>query len=82
MSTDYIPRSDGAFLEWSKTLVTYAAAHLTAFNIQQEALTPLQTMLTAYETAFEAAQNPNCGKVDVLQKTRRGTAALRTFIKI
>jgi hypothetical protein len=39
MSTDYIPRSDGAFLEWSKTLVTYTAAHLTAFNVQQEALT-------------------------------------------
>jgi hypothetical protein len=57
---------------------------LTVFNVQQEALTPIQTLLTAYETAFEAAQNPNRGKVDVLQKdeTRDALkAAIRPFVK-
>jgi hypothetical protein len=28
----------------------------------------LESRLTAYETAFEAAQNPNRGKVDILAK--------------
>jgi hypothetical protein len=84
MSTDYIPRSDGAFLEWAKTLITYAAAHLTTFNIPQTAFTPIQTLLTAYETAFEAVQNPNRGKVDVLNKDESRDAlkaAQRTFVK-
>jgi hypothetical protein len=81
---DYIPHADGAFLEWSKTLVTYAAAHLAAFNVPETALTPIQTLLTAYETAFEAAQNPNRGKVDVLQKDEARDAlkaAIRPFVK-
>jgi hypothetical protein len=40
--------------------------------------------LTAYETAFEAAQNPNRGKVDVLNKNEAKDAllgSLRSFIK-
>jgi hypothetical protein len=84
MANDYIPQSDGAFLEWSKTLTAYAAAHLAAFNVPEAALTPVQTLLTAYETAFEAAQNPNRGKVDVLTKNEARDAlkaALRTFVK-
>jgi hypothetical protein len=68
MAGDFILHSDGAFLEWSKTLITYAAAHLMPFNVPETALTPIQAQLTAYETAFEAAQNPNRGKVDVLNK--------------
>jgi hypothetical protein len=68
MAGDFIPHSDGAFLEWAKTLTTYTAAHLTAFNVPETSLTPIQAQLTAYETAFEAAQDPNRGKVDVLTK--------------
>jgi hypothetical protein len=84
MANDYIPQSDGAFLEWAKPLVTYAAAHVAAFNVPQGALTPIQTQLAAYETAFEAAQNPNRGKVDVLNKNEARDAlktSLRTFVK-
>jgi hypothetical protein len=84
MANDYIPQSDGAFLEWSKTLVTYVAAHLTAFNVPQNALTHIQTELAAYETAYNAAQNPNRGKVDVLTKNEARDAlkaSLRTFVK-
>jgi hypothetical protein len=84
MAGDFIPHSDGAFLEWSKTLVAYVNPRLTAFNIPAGATTEIQALLTAYETAFEAAQNPNRGKVDVLNKNEAKeslTAALRVFIK-
>jgi hypothetical protein len=57
---------------------------LTAFNIPQETLTPIQGQLTAYETAFEVAQNPNRGKVEVLNKNEAKetlTQSFRVFIK-
>jgi hypothetical protein len=84
MAGDFIPHADGAFLEWSKTLAAYVETHLTDFNIPPDAFTPIQTQLTAYETAFEAAQNPNRGKIDVLNKNETKNAlesSLRTFIK-
>jgi hypothetical protein len=85
MANDYIPQSDGAFLEWAKILTTYVSTRLTNFNIPAGTLTPIQTQLTAYETAFEAAQNPNRGKVDVLTKNEEARDALksslRTFVK-
>jgi hypothetical protein len=84
MAGDYIPHSDGAFLEWAKTLIAYATAHETAFNVPAGTLTPIQGQLTAYETAFETAQNPNRGKVDVLTKNETKAVletALRGFIK-
>jgi hypothetical protein len=37
-------------------------------NIPQTALTPIHTQLTACKTVFEAAQNPNRGKMDILNK--------------
>jgi hypothetical protein len=49
----------------------YIGPKLTAFNIPAENLTPIQGLLTAYETAFNAAQNPNRGYVDVLTKIGR-----------
>jgi hypothetical protein len=84
MAGDFIPHQDGAFLEWAKTLLAYVNPKLTAFNIPSGALTPIQEQMTAYETAFEAAQNPNRGKVDVLNKNEAKealTASLRAFIK-
>jgi hypothetical protein len=84
MAGDFIPHQDGAFLEWAKNLVAYVTPKLTDFNIPQTALTPIQTQLTAYETAFEAAQNPNRGKIDVLNKNEAKSAlesSLRAFIK-
>ncbi|MHB9291850.1 hypothetical protein Holit_00936 [Hollandina sp. SP2] len=84
MAGDFIPHQDGAFLEWAKTLLTYVGPKLTAFNIPAETLTPIQGHLTAYETAFEAAQNPNRGKVDVLNKNETKEALMqniRAFIK-
>jgi hypothetical protein len=84
MAGDYIPHSDGAFLEWAKTLIAYVTPKLSNFIIPQTAVTPIQGLLTAYETAFTAVQNPNRGKVDVLNKNETKealTEVLRTFIK-
>ena len=82
MTHDYIPLADGAFLEWAKTLVAFVTPKVTAFNIPAGALTPIQGELAAYEAAFEAAQNPNRGKVDVLTKNEARDelkASLRGF---
>jgi hypothetical protein len=84
MAGDFIPHADGAFLEWAKTLVAYAEAHLTAFKVEQAALTPVQTLFTTYQTAYTAAEDPNRGKVDVLAKNEARDAlksAIRTFVK-
>jgi hypothetical protein len=84
MAHDYIPLADGAFLEWAKTLTAFAAPKVTAFNIPAGALAPIQGQLTAYEAAYEAAQNPNRGKVDVLTKNEARDAlkvSLRGFVK-
>jgi hypothetical protein len=84
MTGDYIPHQDGVFLEWSKTLITYATAHAPAFNIPPDVLPPIQAQLAAYEAAFEAAQNPNRGKVDILTKNETKDAlesSLRGFVK-
>ncbi|MDR0525976.1 MAG: hypothetical protein LBG90_08935 [Spirochaetaceae bacterium] len=84
MANDYIPSSDSAFLEWAKTLIGYVQPKLQSFNIPAEAFPPLQAELTAYSAAFSAAQNPNRGKVDVLNKNEARDALkgnLRTFVK-
>jgi hypothetical protein len=54
MAGDFIHHQDGAFLEWTKTLVAYVSKKLTAFNIPAWELIPIQELLTAYETAFNA----------------------------
>jgi hypothetical protein len=64
---DYIPGSDEKFLEWSKNLYAYALANYSRWSVPSPQ-TELETPLSAYEAAFEAAQNPNRGKVDVLNK--------------
>ena len=84
MAGDFIPHQDGAFLEWAKTLLAYVNPKSAAFNIPAGALPPIQAQMTAYEAAFNAAQNPNRGKVDVLTKNEAKealTASLRAFIK-
>jgi hypothetical protein len=67
-----------AYYLWGRSFnaVQYPTGGFIAYSIQ--------TLLTAYETAFEAAQNPNRGKVDVLNKDEARNvlkASLRTFVK-
>jgi hypothetical protein len=80
---DYIPSSDEKFLEWSKNLYAYALANFAKWSVPTPQ-TDLQAPLTAYEAAFETAQSPNRGKVDVLTKNEtRDTlkGKIRVYVK-
>jgi hypothetical protein len=84
MIHDFIPQADRAFLDWATILVSYVVPRGTNFNIPAAELTPIQAKLLAYTTAFEAAQQLNRGKLDVMRKneTRKTLkAALRLFVK-
>jgi hypothetical protein len=50
MQTDYIPRPDGAFLDWVKNLYAYALAHYTGgvFPARRPALKLCSTPMTAH----------------------------------
>jgi hypothetical protein len=80
---DYIPRTDGAFLEWVKNLYDYALAHYARWSVPSPQAS-LETLLGAYQAGYAAAQNPNRGKADVLKKneTRQALeAAVRVYVK-
>jgi hypothetical protein len=66
-SSDYIPSADAAFLEWVKNLLAYVLQKFSTWGIPspQTTLTPL---VTEFEAAFEACQNPNRGKLDTQKK--------------
>ncbi|MDR3199437.1 MAG: hypothetical protein LBU34_16330 [Planctomycetaceae bacterium] len=84
MIRDFIPQQDGAFLEWSKTLVAYATSYYTTWNIPSGAFNSIQMLLNDFETAYNQAELPNHGKVDVLRKDEARDAfkkELRAFIK-
>jgi hypothetical protein len=84
MAGDFILHADGAFLDWSKTLVTYVAAHLTAFKVDEAVLAPVQTFLAAYQTAYDKTEDSNRRKAGVLAENEARNAfkaVLRTFIK-
>ena len=83
MQSDYIPRPDGAFLEWVKNLYAYALAQFPGWSIPSPQ-TGLETLMTAYDAAYTAAENPNRGKADVLRKNETRTAleaAVRVYVK-
>jgi hypothetical protein len=67
MSNDYIPHPGGQFLEWAKNFYNYASTHYSGWQTPNPQ-TLLEVPLTAYAAAWEKCQNPNRGKVDVLEK--------------
>jgi hypothetical protein len=83
-SKDYVPSNDGRFLQWAKKLVTETASHAAAWEVSAEKLDPVQPLLAAYETAYAAYQDPNHGKLDLLNKNDTRDAlknALREFAR-
>jgi hypothetical protein len=66
-NTDYIPRKDGVFVEFSKVLYAYALTNFARWQIPSPQPT-LEALLTDYEAKFVAAKNPNRGRVDILNK--------------
>ncbi|MDR1866810.1 MAG: hypothetical protein LBQ77_00920 [Treponema sp.] len=84
MSTDYIPRKAGDFLEWARTLILYIVLHLTEFGIDQAVLTVLQDLFSVFEAAYQKAQNPSHNRADIVSKNEARDAlekALRHFVK-
>jgi hypothetical protein len=67
MSHDYIPGPDGQFQEWAKNFYAYALARHANWQAPSPQAT-LEAPLAAFEAAFARCQNPNRGKVDVLEK--------------
>ncbi|MDR0714974.1 MAG: hypothetical protein LBF89_12080 [Bacteroidales bacterium] len=83
--SDYIPQSDGKFLEWAKTLFTYVQAHATQWNVPSTAWADIDpAMIAAYETAYAKANDPNRGRADVQAKNEtrdKLKKAVRQFVK-
>jgi hypothetical protein len=77
---DYLPFGDEKFLKWVEILYAYVLAHFAGWNIPSPQ-SRLEALLAAYRTAFQAAQNPNRGKVDV-QAKNEAKAALKKEIRI
>jgi hypothetical protein len=83
MAKDYIPKPDDARLNWARNLLTYATAHADTMAIATGTLTPLDTLLTAYQEAFEKMADPNHGVLDTQRKNEARdalTTALRSFV--
>jgi hypothetical protein len=77
---DYLSLGDEKLLKQADILYKYALAHFTGWNIPSPQ-GRLEAVLEAYRTAFQAAQNPNRGKVDV-QTKNDAKAALKKEIRV
>jgi hypothetical protein len=81
---DYIPESDGKFLEWAKFLFANVKEHATAWNLTAASWAKITPLLKTYETAYTKAQDPNRGKADVLEKNEARDVlkkAVRQYVK-
>jgi hypothetical protein len=81
---DYIPASSGKFLEWVKVLIAYLILHGMSWRLDPDMWAELEVMLREYEQAYEKAEAPNRGSVDVLVKNEKRDAlkkAIRQFVK-
>jgi hypothetical protein len=82
--TDYIPKSDGKFLEWVVALFLYVRAHMIEWNITEVQLMPVDEQIAIYEAAYRRAEDPNRGKADVFAKNQARDTLKRTvraFVK-
>ncbi|MDR2795540.1 MAG: hypothetical protein LBB47_02365 [Spirochaetaceae bacterium] len=80
---NYIPNGDGPFLEFAKNLYAYALINFDRWSVPSPQA-GFEALLTAYEAKFEAARNPNRGKVDTLNKNESRAAlekAVRGYCK-
>ncbi|MDR1963428.1 MAG: hypothetical protein LBQ50_06590 [Planctomycetaceae bacterium] len=85
MSTqDYLPRSDQGLLVWAKNLILYASNHYSAMKIPEADVVTLQQQCNIYSQALTKAEEPNRGKLDVLEKNEAREvlkSALRKFVR-
>jgi hypothetical protein len=79
-----IHANDGKFLEWVKFLFTYVEAHATAFGLDPRGFDDINALISAYEQAYETAEDPNRGKADVIAKNETRDAlkkAVRQYVR-
>jgi hypothetical protein len=82
MSSDYVPKKDAEFVEWSRFLLSFVNAHISSYSIPPTAMEPILTLQSSFEDAYSTYENPNHGKVDVLRKNETRNVfkkALRNF---
>jgi hypothetical protein len=82
--TNYIPAQGGKFLDWTKVLMAYVMLHGTSWRLDPAMWAELEILLREYEQAYEKAEAPNRGSVDVLVKNEKRRAlekAIRQFVK-
>jgi hypothetical protein len=60
---DFLPRREDEFLAFATTFTAATVANATALGIPAALVTSLQGKLTAYTTAYNAAEDPNAGKI-------------------
>jgi hypothetical protein len=81
---DYIPASDGGFLEWVKILFTYVVAHAAQWGIAADTWAHITPLIDDYEAAYAKATDPNRGKADVRAKNEARDAlkaATRQYVR-
>ncbi|GAB6393473.1 MAG: hypothetical protein MdMp014T_2846 [Treponematales bacterium] len=61
---DFLPRREADFSVFATTFTAATVANATALGIPAALVTSLQGKLTAYTAAYNAAEDPNAGKID------------------
>ena len=64
---DYVPGAEAKFIEWARHLLNFAISNHARWEVPSPT-NSIQVPFNEYEAAYNAAQNPNRGKVDVLRK--------------
>ncbi|GHU24388.1 hypothetical protein FACS1894164_10880 [Spirochaetia bacterium] len=81
---DYIPKSDKSFLDWVNGFTDYLSIKASSWNINADAVTKVQTLLTDYRTAYTKTLDANRGKVDIYTKNKTRLAlesTMRAFVQ-
>ena len=66
---DYVPAAEAKFLEWARNFLNSTLSNHARWEAPNPA-NSLQAPFNEFEAAYNAAQNPNRGKVDVLRKNK------------
>jgi hypothetical protein len=85
MQTDYIPRKDGAFFNFQRSLISTVQPNLAAWNISATAFNKVLAAQTPYETAYKKITSRKT-RTSVQVKEHRQqrnsyTRAIRTFVR-
>jgi hypothetical protein len=82
---DFVPTTDAAFNQWQIVLIAYLVANADKLGLPAAAITALQTLQAAWQTAFAAAEDPATRTPAAIMAKKEALAALvkeiRAFVK-